>query len=359
MNKNKYSYPLPYDIQEVLCNITTGKFLRNFGQTRGIFIPNGSKKTMGESLSLFFWDDDDITEIQNEAYQKKHTNALSGFVIHPKYSVDMAEALISIINKGDNIKGYKIDTPIIIENGDSDNCTYLSRLEYTRKKVAKLQFLQDEEVEFDFYIKKGENGEWKIEIDSTSSKDLSIIRDIYKKNLEVDNDIYEIEISNLSTQNTILFLDELRKKGLSSDWEFRDIKQLTLKRAKPSTSTMDNEDSDGTVEATDQELSGITQAILDGHHLREDPFVKKSENEGYIFTSMTYLFYHKTEPYAIQVKAEFKGKPKVFEISIIKSYVIEGVEQILVDYSLPSEWNLALRTEFWNNAYRIFKKMKI
>lgn len=356
MNDKKYSFPLPYDIKEVLSNMTTSTFEKRFAQKRGIFMPNGSRKTLGEMLSLFLWDEDDINEIQNEAFQRKNTNALSGFTVKPEYKIDLADALSSLISKGE-ISDFTIDTPRKIENTKDSQKLYKSRLEYRKLKVAKLQFLQEELVDFDFYIKQKKSGEWQIEVDSKRSKDLSIIKKIYEKKLDIKKEIGEIEIDNLSALKTILFLDKLRNEGLSVDWEFRDIKQLTLKRAKLKKNNDDENNEDDEYSATEEEISGITQAILAGHHLREDPFVKKSEGEGYLFTSMTYLFYHKTDPLAIQIKAEFKGKPKVFEISIIKSVEIEGVAETLNDISLSKERDLEIRTEFWNNALKIFNKL--
>lgn len=352
--EDKYSFPLPYDIKEVLSNMTTANFNRLFAQRNGIFIPDGSQKTLGETLSLFFWDNDDINEIQNEAYQKRNIYALSGFTIETEYEIDLADALISFISNGD-IGSYRVDTPIRLDN-ISKFKVYKSRIEYRKRKIAKLEFLQEEIVDFDFYLKENEDNSWQVEIDSKSSKNQSIIKDIYRRNLRIKNHIDEIEIGNLSVDSTILFFDKLRQEGLNNDWEFSNIKHLTLRRPK---STKDSEDGEEHFDAPEDEVSGITQAILAGHNLREHPFVKKSEEDGYIFTSMTYLFYKKSEPLAIHIKAEFKGSPKVFEISILRSVEIEGVNQVFKDITLEKKLDLELRTEFWNNARRIYDRMKM
>ncbi len=352
--KKEFAYPLPYEIKEVLSHITTATFGKNFAQKRGIFMPNSNRETLGEMLSLFFWDEDDISEIQNEAFKRKNINALSGFTVKTKSNRDLADDLVSIIQKGE-IENYTVDIPI--KNKNSRKKSYKSRLKYNKKTVGKTELLQQEEVEFDFYIKQKNDKEWQIEVDSKRSKDLSIIKKLYEKNIEIKQEITEIESDSLSASKIIIFLDKLCREGLCDDWEFKDIKGLTLKRAKIKKDFEDENDESDERYATEEEKAGITKAILAGNHLREDPFVKKSESDGYLFTSMTYLFYHKKEPLAIQIKAEFKGNPKVFEISIIKSYEVKGLKENLNDISLEKKRDLEIRTEFWNNAFNIFVQL--
>ena len=102
----------------------------------------------------------------------------------------------------------------------------------------------------------------------------------------------------------------------------------------------------------------LRQAILDGKNLREDAFVKQFESAGCIFTAMTFEFHHKTEPEVIHIRAEFKGNPKIFEVSIVNTYEIKGPEAKPEISVISKNKNFELRSLFWNNAKKIFSEVK-
>ncbi|WP_278776256.1 hypothetical protein, partial [Leyella stercorea] len=52
--------------------------------------------------------------------------------------------------------------------------------------------------------------------------------------------------------------------------------------------------------------------------------------------------------------AEFKGNPKIFEVSIVNSYVCEGTDGKLITRPLSAKRNLQIRSEFWNNSRNIY-----
>ena len=101
-------------------------------------------------------------------------------------------------------------------------------------------------------------------------------------------------------------------------------------------------------------MSGIRQAILEGGGLREDAFVKQFEESGCIFTAMTFEFCNKTVPEVIHIRAEFKGSPKVFEVSIVDYFETTGTDAKRENASLPLKKNLEIRSAFWNQAHKIY-----
>ncbi|WP_319268729.1 hypothetical protein [uncultured Draconibacterium sp.] len=347
----KYKHPEPYELEEVFANFSSTTFVRNFAKEKGIFMPNAPKAVLAKELSFFFFDKDDISRIHNEAYQKNYKNTLAGFIVNNTESdfelINSVEALIS----DGAAKDMTIVTPRLISKRNEPEI-YKSSITYNRRRLGRMEFLQSENTEFDFYIKK-KNDEWLIEVDSKRSKDPSIIRDLLGKHLRRKIEIEEIR-DMLTTEKTILFFDALAKQGMNTNiWEFSDVVQLSFKKDKDQET-----DEDPDSEANEAELAGISKAILDGKNLRENKFVKDSENEGYRFTAMTYEFRSKKENSSIQVKAEFKGNPKVFEVSIPLYGNWAGLKGTFFPSTLSNNEDLNFRSEFWNNAKDIYFKLK-
>ncbi len=173
----------------------------------------------------------------------------------------------------------------------------------------------------------------------------------------IQHDLVKIELLEqdiLSAPQTIHFFDDLAKKGLGAAWRLVDVKQLTFKKDKKEKGELvENEEEEETIE--DIEDTGITQAILEGKNLRENPFVKQLENSGYRFTAMTYEYEHKKESLFIQIKAEFKGRPKVFEVGVVNSEKNTHIGK--VPNTLTPKQNMEFRSIFWNEAKIIFDNL--
>ena len=143
--------------------------------------------------------------------------------------------------------------------------------------------------------------------------------------------------------------------------------RLTLKKPKSQTSELEDEENieeyktgeaEDVKEATQEQLSGIAQAILEGKNLRENKFVHLAEEGGYVFSSMTYLFERSKDTCHLKIRAEFKGNPKIFEVSL------EGFSKTATDadgdvvMELTEEQNYEYRSTFWNAAKKIYNELK-
>ena len=104
-------------------------------------------------------------------------------------------------------------------------------------------------------------------------------------------------------------------------------------------------------------LTGIRQAILEGGNLRDNEFVHKFEENGCIFSAMTLEYQNASTPETIHIRAEFKGSPKIFEVSIVNIFENEGLEAKKEQSSLSVKKNLEVRTAFWNNARIIYNEI--
>ncbi|MGY3214510.1 hypothetical protein [Mucilaginibacter sp. HD30] len=356
---NDYKYPSTYEIQEVLGSITNRSFLNDFAQRRGVFITNGSQQQLASDLANLFYDDADLEKIRLEAYHNKASHTLSGFLVRSKQKDFNLKEIYEIAREGGRFEMGQQATQLHKVSKEGEELSYRGKIEYLKPKAGRMQFLQDETSAFEFYMNKKSDGLWQIEVDASRSTDVKELKNLIAKTISSDSTIELIEHALLNTEQTILFFDALAKTGMDANWLFLDTKHLTLKRGNDDSERLDNNETEADVQEVTQaaELTGITQAILQGKNLRENTFVKQSVDNGYQFTAMTYEFQHKTEPVFIQMKAEFKGKPKVFEVGIVSYEEHIGVPPRREPTPISASANRLLRSSFWNNAKLIYDKM--
>ena len=100
-------------------------------------------------------------------------------------------------------------------------------------------------------------------------------------------------------------------------------------------------------------MTGSTP-ILKGDGLRNNDFVKECMSQGFIFSSMSYKFSHKTRPITIVIDVNFKQID--LKINIVKTYQLEddGIERLTL---LPaSDQNLYI-DYFQNIAYAVYSNL--
>jgi hypothetical protein len=361
---NEYKYPTSYELKEILSRITNRKFLNEFAQKRSIFITNASQELVADQLAKLFYDDQDLELIRKEAYKENHSHTLSGF------TVKSLQKNFNLKNEYERLReNAKFDLGVILNEvskvSEDETFDYKSSYEYTKTKPGRIEFLQNETNSFDFYFTDLGKNLWQIEVDANTSSDTKELKNFFLNNLQLDTHTVQlIDQSYLNSKATIEFFDKLAKEGLATEeWNFLDVKHLTVRRGNDKEEDEEynesgNEDDENEKEASEQELTGITQAILEGKNLREDAFVKDCEKRGYRFTAMTYEFEEINNPSIITIKAEFKGRPKVFEVGITEVHERTGITMTKQITHLSAKANRRIRSMFWNNAKRIYFSMK-
>lgn len=358
MNNNN-SYPEKYEIIEVCSNFIKRHILNSFMQERGIFAINASTEDIGTILSHCILEESSIEELRANAYQISSKLTLSGFTIK---SISSSSLSLNEIyeNMRDNnrallSKGYKLGN-LIVENRN-DVQIYRGRLDYEIKKPGRIQFMEKEESHCDFVMYENQNKEWKIEVDCTRSSDGKEVQKLFSQFIDKGTtSMSSLNIDNLNDKQTIKFFDALINKGMSEEWRFADVIALTFRRGRDGEEISDEEVSqEGEKERA--VLSGIRQAILEGGGLRENEFVKQFEKSGCIFTAMTFEYSNKNTPETIHIRAEFKGNPKIFEVSIIDYFETKGTAATRETALLSQKKNLKIRSDFWNRAYNIFAEI--
>lgn len=340
--KNKY--PTRYEIYEALM-MTSASFIKIFSQRLGLFVTNSNQEVIASEISKIFLEEEDIELIRLEAYQQKVNHSLSGFTVTSSNKEFSLEKNYNWI-----LKDAKFKTDIVLNSlkkeGDD---VYKGSYSYKRKKPGRIELLQNEENSFDFYLKNLGEGTWSVEIDSTRSTDLKELMELFQPTLRKDEAKVEVlDEKFLNTKSSIEFFDALSKFGKHDNWELVEITHVSIRK--------NIEDDSEEVEQKD--LDGISQAIIEGRNLRDNQFVTNAVSSGFSFAAMTYEFENTSKPVSFQIRAEFKGRPKVFEITILKYNTTLGTEKRKVESSLPSKENFSLRSQFWNFSKEKFSQLK-
>ena len=365
MTDNTKFYPTPNELRDVLRDSVRHTELLNFMRSKGVFFLNASHEDAASLASRHVFDGKGIEQLRKYAYRATHKSILSGFTMVSDSFFDL-ESVYNTIREKEVLKkdGYKLN---YLYNTGSKK--YGGSVVFTKRKPGRNAFLRYEERTINFTMETLSDKLWQVETDGENSTDGKVIQQMFAtavrgKEIKVD----EIMFDNLPDASKIVFFDRLAKEGLGSEWSIVDVLRLTLKKPKAQKESSEEEEEDvataerGTEkeevkEATQEQLSGIAQAILEGKNLRENKFVHMAEEGGYIFSSMTYLFERSKDGSHLKLRAEFKGNPRIFEVCLegYSKADMEAEDDVVA--GLSDEENYEYRSAFWNSAKRIYSEL--
>lgn len=357
MKMEDCKYPEKYEIEEVCRNFLKRRFLNMFMQERGIFAVNATAAEMSDILANCVLDAVAIEELRLNAFQGSTRNSLSGFTLTSSLSDFSPKDLYEHARDNDKIllsKGYSLS--VLKKESRGTTSVYKGKIDYEIHRPGRIQFMDKEKGQCEFSIFEIGNNEWQVEVDGTRAQDGKEVQKLFSKLIDKEKTaIHVLNFDHLTDSQTIEFFDEVIKRGLSKEWNFQDVVGLTFRRGRDEDDEEVEKDEDNS--SSSSTLTGIRQAVLEGGHLREDTFVKQFEEQGCIFSAMTLEFSNKKTPEVIHIRAEFKGSPKIFEVSVLNSYEYEGTEGKKVVAPLSVKRNLEIRSEFWNNSRKIYREL--
>jgi hypothetical protein len=361
---NKVIYPSSNELKDVLYDNVLHSELLGFLRSKGIFYFNTSKEDAAMLTSRLLFDGEALEKLRQYAYRTTQKSLLSGFTLVSNSFFDLNSIDESVQEKEVLTKdGYHLKS--LYRIGDKK---FGGSIVFNKRRPGKNTFLKYEERDISFRMEELTRKKWQVEIDGENSTDGKVIQSMFSvavKGKEITME--EIMFDGLSDEAKIIFFDRLAKEGLSSEWSIEDVLRLTLKKPKSQTPESEDEENleenkngepEDVKEATQEQLSGIAQAILEGKNLRENKFVHLAEEGGYVFSSMTYLFERSNDNCHLKIRAEFKGNPKIFEVSLEGfPKTATGAEGYVV-MDLTEEQNYDHRSTFWNAAKKIYNELK-
>lgn len=364
---SKTIYPTSGELRDVLFDNVRHTDLLNFLRSRGVYYFNTSKEDAAMLSSRLLFDGDALEQLRQSAYRASQKSLLSGFSLVSDSFFELNSIYESIQDREVLKKdGYHLKS--LYKIGDKK---FGGSITFRKRRPGKNAFLKYEERDIFFRMEEISKKNWQVEIDGENSTDGKVIQQMFTvavKGKEIKME--EILFDGLSDEDKRNLFDRLVKEGLGKEWKIEDVLRLTLKKPKSQTEedteeedTIDAEGKENKAkeevkEATQEQLSGIAQAILEGKNLRENKFVHMAEEGGYVFSSMTYMFERSKDNCHLKIRAEFKGNPKIFEVSLEGFSKTPGDAEDDVVVELTEEQNYEYRSQFWNAAKKIYNELK-
>ncbi|MBL8098899.1 MAG: hypothetical protein JNK81_06935 [Anaerolineales bacterium] len=346
MAEHLKKYPNTYELKQSLGSFCKASFVQAFPQRKGIFITNANQEERADFLSGLFYENSELEEIRSEALGTYSKTTLSGFWIQ---SEDQTYNLVTELEKQSNEIIDQHKNMFLGKITGNSNKGYKGTIKYEQTQPGRLEFLQGTPRDFDFYIQDKHDGKWEIIIDGTRSNDAKIMKDWMHGKLPREVNFTTVDQDELNTQQTVNFFDLLAKKAVSNDWKFNQVKRIVVRKENQN----EDDETDQDVNKTTV-LTGISQAILEGSDLRNNTFVKQCESSGYRFTAMTYQYEHKKHPYVMEVRAEFKLRPKLFEVSLENYHSRSGIDGKLYESTMPATEKMTSLSGFYTAAKILF-----
>lgn len=363
MEDIKINYPTPDDLSSVIRDYIHKGDLMNFLHCRGIFYSSMKRDTLAQKTASILYGYPQLEELRRMAHNQSNKSILTGFSLSSEKEFDFASIYSDYRSHHASSDKDYLFKAISKQKTDEGEEVYKGEVIYRSKKAGRVEFIKEEKHDITFIARKTGNKTWLIEVDGNKSGDGKEVQKMIQKIVKEQSvKVNSLTLEELDENKPIIFFDRLAKEGMNKDWIIKDITRITIRRP----ITEESEDEEETSEISDDHLQGIKQAILDGKDLRENKFVKSSEKDGYIFSSMTYNFCEKSTQRHISIRAEFKGNPKIFEV------VLEDMGETVPDpaqqdpkltivqsniSNLSDKENFKLRSIFWQNARRIYAEV--
>lgn len=359
MEESKIKYPTPSDLESVVNDYLHRGNLMNFLHRRGLFYFHVKHDQLAKQLSRLLLEYSSLNELRRMAHNQTSKSILTGFSLTSNESFDFDAIYNEVRNNGMSLgNDYQFKSIVKIPT-TTNEVKYTGSIKYKSKKAGKIQFIKEEEHDITFVATKSNDKSWLIEVDGNKSGDGKEVQKVIRKIVKGKNiNVSALTLDKLEGKKPTIFFDELAKRGMGDEWTIVDITRITIRRP-----NIDEDDEDDESQVEGENLAGIKQAILDGKGLRENKFVKDSEAQGYIFSSMSYRFRNKSNNQQIYIHAEFKGNPKIFEV------VLDDLTSIEPDpdredpkftkessnlSKLSEKENFSIRSLFWKNAKEIY-----
>jgi hypothetical protein len=370
-------FPTPYDVEQTMMFRTTSfDALRRFIQRRGLFIAGwGRQDIAGFAVNILF-DHQDYVQLRRIALGSEASASISGFTLrHRLHDVDaqrlisdiirlradIADKIESLARRGEPIP--KLDMPV------QHSPSFLGiHFEYERVIPGRVELIQRVQSQVDLTLESIGDTQWRIVCYPQANQDVKRIQKLLKRMAGGEYDAYTISLEPLSRGERIQFFDDLLQHySRDKEWVFEQVTGIIIRR--PTTDLGDDIleleeedselldfDSDREIEELDREyVQSITQAILEGKHLRTNKFVQDCEVQGFYFLAMTIELSNKQTPELVQIRIRFKLSPQMFEV--VLADMAERDEMGDRPATFPDDRQREILKEFWNTSHEIWHRI--
>jgi hypothetical protein len=263
------------------------------------------------------------------------------------------ELLSDLQNAKDDEDTFDEKKKLRVQNASETDEGIRVDLEYVNKRIGRRELIAEDDKETSIVITDTEDEGVRTVKQSYERIDeynavASFFETWNKRRKDDDDDEvkrYNIAIRRLSLNDRILLFNDLFAYN-PGNWVLDDVLQIGIEQGKIEEIEEVDEmlegvkDEEDLQEEVDDNLKGITDAVLTGEGLQANAFVQKCKKNGYYFKSAKLYFDNTDVAQKVEVLIEFKeGNRRSFDISVEQGYekVEDSVERTKFDDERKAE----------------------
>lgn len=326
-------YPSPNDYREIVEEYFGRDDMQEFLRDRKNFILHANTKNRVADVSRrIFFGYEDAELLRDGAMTYQSGTKSTGFSIHTE---DSNEDLLSDLKEAKST-GEVFDDKKKLTVRDARDTDEGVRLEidYVNKRVGRMEMIAEEEKTASVLIEDGDDIR-DVSQDFKKIDEFNAVRDFFEgwshKRLSEEKkpvEILDITLKRLPIEERIELFNEILSRN-PGHWLLQDVQQIGIRQGENLAEMFEEYDGeDDFEEELDENLQGITNAVLTGEGLRTNAFVKKCERNGYYFNSVK-LFYDNTDvDREVEILIHFKeGHRNSVDVTVEQGYVKEDGER--------------------------------
>ena len=321
-------YPSANDYREIVEEFVGRDKMQTFlRDNKGFVVHSDTKKKVADVSRLVFYGHELTDELRKGALDYDAETKSTAFSLYSEASDE--ELLSDLQNARDDEKTFDDKKKLRVQDASETEDGLELTLEYKNKRIGRRELIAEDDRETSVVIVEADeenvrtvqqNYERIDEFNAVSS----FFENWNKRRKENEDDEvkrYNIALRRLPLQERISLFDDLLSYN-PGNWILDDVLQIGIKQGEQITDIFEDvDDEEDLKEELDDNLEGITDAVLTGEGLQANGFVQKCRSNGYYFKSAR-LYYDNTDvAEKVEVLIEFKeGNRRSFDVSVEQGY---------------------------------------
>jgi hypothetical protein len=338
-------YPNDSEVLEFFNKFIGLENAREYFKSSGILFATNKHAEIAKYASKMIFGLEDFAMMKSLTSTKQDYSKISGFEIRTKKPI---EEVRGFFQNGSLVKtenGLTIKTTTF----DPESKNIHVSFSFDHKTPGKMNLISKEVRIGEFQIEPGDDGTAKIVVfNHSKNEDYAAVKDIVttiSQNKENDVEIVSMTLDRFDLKTRIAFIDRVLKRKYAN-WDLEEVISIRVRKG---------EETEEAEEVQKKYLEGINDALLKGHNLRTNPFVKDCEKSGYYFPAIVMKMVHKTEPYRIHLEVQFKFRPEMPEVNINDSFLIEKDGE--KPFQLEPDFKKEELNIFIHDVFSIYEKL--
>jgi hypothetical protein len=361
-------FPSAYDVEQTIKFYSTQyQDVRRFFQSLGLLNIGNGKDDLSLFAKCLLLEHQDYIVLRQLAQSGSNATNISGFSLRttlmPKSLQDINEDLVAFRTKliYQQEQSRKRDAAVQkLQMPELYNGVLSAKFEYQRLIPGRVELIQKVDTEVDFIVELIDKQHWRVICFPKDSQDIKKIETLFMKLGDRSYSPFIISLEAFSQKQRIQFFDSvLDYYSQESEWRFLEVTEISIRREPDKDYIILGEEVDSETEVVDEagesDLLSITQAVLEGKHLRTNSFVKDCERQGFYFPAMRLLLENRNSPEVIEVTIRFKLSPKMFEVVLTSMSERQDIGQVETSFTYKRQQEI-LR-EFWMTCHHIWEEI--